>query len=107
MLTGNKLNILWVIIYILLIAFIIFMVISFYGPKPKSPCIVTDYGIINTAFDLVYLSTPEEMGVMWCVIIALDGSGPVYRYFPNEDDAWTFYSMLRMTYNVTTKESEK
>lgn len=66
-------------------------------PGPDSTYTRTEYGIWSNDAVLLYLGTPEEMGIVWGVVFALEGSGPVYRYFEAETDAWTFYSMLRMT----------
>lgn len=93
----------WLIGYVVLtIAVVSFMVAMCDGsqvePGPPTPTYTrTEYGLWANDARLLYLGTPEEMGVVWAVVVALDGSGPVYRYFEAETDAWTFYSMLRMT----------
>ncbi len=66
-------------------------------PRGGQPWTRTEYGVWSNDAGLLYLGVPEEMGVMWSVVFALEGSGPVYRYFEAETDAWAFYSMLRMT----------
>ena len=63
----------------------------------------TEYGVFNKNASVVYLATPEQLGISYCVVVAFDGVGVVYRYFDLENDAWAFYSLVRMLYLSTGK----
>lgn len=88
--------------YILSVGVIILVILFInmnYNTSPDDiEFIQTDYGCYNLSNELSFIDKPEPYGVMFLVIYSFDNSAPVYRYFDEKEDAWTFYSIIRMTY---------
>jgi hypothetical protein len=77
------------------------------SPDPAPGYSVTEYGVFNLTRDLVVLTTPIPVTQdAFLVVYAIDGTGAVYRYFDDEAEAWTFYSVVRMLYGVAAQNTQ-